>query len=292
MQTRVWGAAAALALLAGSAAAQSRVEERRPAAPDGLVQIDNPAGSTRVVGWDRPEILVTGTLGAGAEGLTFEATKRRADIGVETEGNPHSAAADLEIKVPAGSRVEIESFNATIDVSGIKGSLKADTVQGRIVITASTGEVEADAVNGSIEISGAPKRVHAESVNGAVTISGASGEVQASTVNGRLAVSGGSFERVGLETVNGRVSFEGELRSGADLSAESVGGSVELRLPARTSAEFTVATFSGEVRNDFGPAAKPANRWTSEKELSFTVGNGSAKVNIETLSGDIEIRKQ
>src|SRR5262245_22618132 len=118
MQSRVWGAAAALGLLAGTAAAQSRVEERRPAAPDGLVQIDNPAGSTKVVGWDRPEILVTGTLGAGAEGLSFEATKRRAEIGVETEGNPHSAAADLEIKVPAGSRLEIESFNASIEVSG------------------------------------------------------------------------------------------------------------------------------------------------------------------------------
>jgi hypothetical protein len=293
MQTRAWGAAAALVMLAAPAAAQNRVEERRPAAPDGLVQIDNPAGSTRVVGWDRAEILVTGTLGPGAEGLSFETTRRRAEIGVEMEGgDPHGSTADLEIKVPARSRLEIESFNGTIEVSGIKGSVKVGTVQGRIAVAVAGGEVEADTVNGSVEISGTPHRVQAESVNGAVAITGASGEVKASTVNGRLTVSGTGFDRVGLETVNGHALFEGELRAGATLDVESVGGGVELRLPEKTSAEFTIATFSGDVRNDFGPGARPVSRWTSQKELTFTLGSGSAKVGVETLSGDIEIRKR
>jgi DUF4097 and DUF4098 domain-containing protein YvlB len=292
MQTRVWGAAAVLLALAGSAAAQGRVEERRPAAPDGLVQIDNPAGSTRVVGWDRAEILVTGSLGAGAESVSVEVTRRRAEIGVEGEGHSHEASADLEIKVPAGSRLEIESFNGSIEVSGVKGLVKADTVQGRIVVAEASSEVEAETVNGSVEISGSPQHVQADSVNGSVTVSGASGEVKASTVNGRLSVSGSAFERVGLESVNGRVSFDGELKPGAALDVETVGGSVELRLPARTSAEFTVATFSGEVRNELGPAATSGSRGTSEKELSFTLGGGSAKVGVETLSGDIDIRKR
>jgi DUF4097 and DUF4098 domain-containing protein YvlB len=268
------------------------VEERRPAAPDGVVQINNPSGSTRVVGWDRHEILVTGTLGPGGEGLSFEVTRRRAEIGMATEGDPHGSPANLEVKVPAGSRLEIESFNAGIVVTGVKGSVKASTVQGRIVITEASGEVTAETVNGAVEISGSPRRVQAESSNGSVTVSGASGEVKASTVNGRLTVSGGAFDRVGLESVNGRVTFEGELKPGATLDVETVGGAIELRLPEGTSAEFTVATFSGEIRNDFGPSARPANRWTSEKELSFTLGHGSAKVGVESLSGAIEIRKR
>jgi DUF4097 and DUF4098 domain-containing protein YvlB len=279
-------------MLAGTAAAQNRVEERRPAAPDGLVQIGNSSGATRVVGWDRPEILVTGTLGPGAEGLSFEVTRRRAQIRLANEGEPHAAPADLEIKVPAGSRLEIESFNASIEVTGVKGSIKASTVQGRILIAEASGEVAAETVNGSVEISGSPRRVHAESSNGAVTVTGASGEVKASTVNGRLSVSGGAFERVALETVNGRVTFNGELKPGAALDVESVGGAIELRLPEKTSAEFTIATFSGEVHNDFGAGAHPVSRWTSEKELSFTLGSGSAKVSVESLSGDIEIRKR
>jgi DUF4097 and DUF4098 domain-containing protein YvlB len=160
------------------------------------------------------------------------------------------------------------------------------------VITETSGEVAAETVNGAVEISGSPRRVEAESSNGEVTVSGASGEVKASTVNGRLAVSGGAFDRAELESVNGRVTFEGELKAGATLSVETVGGAIELRLPEKTSAEFTIATFSGEVRNDFGPGARPVSRWTSEKELSFTLGHGSAKVSLETLSGDIEIRKR
>jgi hypothetical protein len=292
MQRTVMAAAAALMALQGTAAAQSRVEERRPAAPDGVVQIDNPSGATRVVGWDRAEILVTGTLGPGGEGLSFDVTKRRAAISVETAGDPHGSPCELEIKVPAGSRLEIESFNASIEVTGVKGAVKADTVQGAIRIAVTGGEVEAENVNGIVEISGSPRRVRAESVNGAVSVTGATGEVEASTVNGRLSVSGGAFERVAMETVNGRAIFDGELKAGATLNVETVGGAVELRLPEKSSADFHVATFSGEVRNDLGPAAQPKSRWTSEKELTFSVGSGSAHVKVETLSGSVEIRKR
>ena len=38
-----------LSLLAGPALAGSPVNERRPAAPDGVVRIENPAGSIKVV---------------------------------------------------------------------------------------------------------------------------------------------------------------------------------------------------------------------------------------------------
>jgi DUF4097 and DUF4098 domain-containing protein YvlB len=285
-------AAVALVALSGTAAAQSRVEERKPAAPDGVVEIDNPSGSTRVVGWDRAEVMVTGTLGPDTEGLTFESSRKRTEISLDTQGDPHRSTSSLEIHVPAGSRVEISSSNATIEVSGVKGAVKADTVQGRIAITEAGGEVSADTVNGAVEVSGAPRRVRAESVNGSVTVSGASGEVEASTVNGRLLVSGGAFDRVKLETVNGRVVFDGELKPNATLDVESVGGAVELRLLPKTSAQFTIATFSGDVRNELGPAAQPASKWTSEKELSFTLGGGGATVRVETLSGDIEIRKK
>ena len=46
------------------AAAQQKVDERRPAAANGLVEIENPAGTLRVTGWNRPEVTVTGTLDA------------------------------------------------------------------------------------------------------------------------------------------------------------------------------------------------------------------------------------
>ena len=289
--------AAALLLLTAwtpSAAAQQKVDERRPAAAAGLVEIENPAGTLRVIGWNQPEVTVTGTLGPGAEGLSVTGDKNRIRIEVETRGNPHGVASTLEVHVPEGSRLEIESFAGSIAVSAVKGAVRAENVNGDIAVSGAAREVDVETVNGSLEVSATARRVHAESVNGSVTVKGASGEIEASTVNGALLVDGGTFSHGHLETVNGKVRFEGDLAKGAVLDADSVSGSVELWLPATVAADFTLSTFSGTVENDLGPAfdRESGRDNPSEKELSFTTGAGGATVTIHTLSGSIAIRKR
>lgn len=281
-----------LTLIAPGARAQSTLDQRRAAEPDGLVEIENPAGSIHVVGWDKNEVAVTGSLGARAEGLEFRGGAHRTSISVETLGNPHSVRSDLKIQVPAGSRLEIEGFAATIRIEGVNGPVTAETVNGTITMTGGSKEVDLQSVNGSVEVTSPATRVHAEAVNGSVTVREASGEVEASTVNGTLTVIGGTFTRAGLETVSGRIVFEGALGKSATLSAESVSGSVDLALPASVSADFSISSFSGEIENELGPPARKASRWTSERELSFTTGTGGAKVTVETLSGSIRLHKR
>ena len=127
-----------------------------------------------------------------------------------------------------------------------------------------------------------------------MSVKGASGEIEASTVNGSLLVDGGTFSHGHLETVNGKVRFEGELAKGAVLDAESVSGEVALWLPGTAAADFTLSTFSGTIDNDLGPALdrESGRDNPSEKELSFTTGAGGATVTIHTLSGAIAIRKR
>jgi len=289
--------AAALLLLTAwtrPAAAQQKVEERRPAAAAGLVEIENPAGTLRVIGWNQNEVTVTGTLGPGAEGLSVTGEKNRIRVEVETRGNPHGVASTLEVHVPEGSRVEVSSFAGSIAVSDVKGAVRAENVNGDITVSGAAREVDVQTVNGSLEVSGPARRVHAESVNGSVTVRGASGEVEASTVNGGLLVSGGTFSHGHLETVNGKVRFEGDLAKSAVLDADSVSGAIELLLPATVAADFTLSTFSGTIENDLGPALdrESGRDNPSEKELSFTTGAGGANVTIHTLSGAIAIRKR
>ena len=59
------------------------------------------------------------------------------------------------------------------------------------------------------------------------------------------------------------------------------------------AADFSIASFSGDIENDLSDA-KPerTSRYTSEKELRFSTGEGGAKVTVQTLSGDIAIRKR
>jgi hypothetical protein len=289
MRTAIAVCLAALPALGG---AQERVSQTRPAAPDGVVQIDNPAGSIRVIGWDRSEVAVSGTLGHGATGLDLSGDRRHTRVEVESEGNPHGVESDLEVRVPAGSDVSIESFGASISVSDVRGTVTAETVNGDIRIGEAPREVEAESVNGGVSVASKGGRVHAESVNGPVSVRGAGGEIDASTVNGPLTVTGGTFERGRLETVNGRVLFEAGLSARGSLEVETVSGAVELALPATISADFSVVTFSGDVRNELGPPAKPTSQYTSEKELTFSTGGGGANVTVETLSGSIVLRRR
>jgi DUF4097 and DUF4098 domain-containing protein YvlB len=168
----------------------------------------------------------------------------------------------------------------------------AETVNGDIRVGEAPREVQAESVNGGVSVSSRGGRVQAESVNGPVTVRGASGEINASTVNGPLTITGGTFERGRLETVNGRVLFEAGLAARGSLEVESVSGEVELALPENTSADFSVTTFSGDIRNELGPPAPAPSRHTTERELTFSTGGGGAKVTVETLSGSIVLRRR
>ena len=132
--------AAAVAFAPRPAGAQQKVEARRSASADALVEIENPAGSIRVIGWERGEVMVTGDLGAGASGLDFTGSGSRIRVGVDTERNPHGVISSLEVHVPAKSRLQIESFAGSITVSDVAGTVSAETVNGSITVSGQARE--------------------------------------------------------------------------------------------------------------------------------------------------------
>jgi DUF4097 and DUF4098 domain-containing protein YvlB len=296
--------ALSLAATAATAQAQSRIEERRPAAADGIVEIENAAGTIKVIGWGKEEVQVTGTLGARAHELDFVSRPRRTRIQVEVRGNPHRVSSDLEVRVPAASRIQIESYSAAIDVRDVTGRVKAESVSGSISIAGRPDEVDVESVSGAISVSGPAKRVHASGTNASVTIRGVSGVIDAESVNGVLDVSGSEFQEARLETVNGALRFDGGLIANASLDVETVNGSIELRLPASLGADFTISSYGGAVDSDFevrlGPGPIRSSRRDRDrddhdhgaKEMRFTTGGGGAKVSITTLNGRIALRKR
>lgn len=281
---------AALAVPAG-VSAQTTVDQKRPAAPDAAVTIENMSGSIRITGWDRPEVQVRGTLDPDAE-LELDGTERKLSVEVHSMRNPMGAKSDIEVMVPAGGSVSVEGFQATITVSGVSGSVKAETVNGTIRHTGPSKDVQLQSVNGAVETTRATGRVNVEVVNGAVTVTDGSGELEASTVNGKLAVTGGSYGRVKLETVAGGARFDAALAPKGSLGVESVSGSVELLFPAGFGGDFSVSSFSGAITNELGPAAEKSSSFTPQSELKFTSGSGGVRVSVETLSGSVHIRKK
>jgi DUF4097 and DUF4098 domain-containing protein YvlB len=272
-------------------AAQTSVDQKRSAAPDGSVSIQNFSGSVKVTGWPKAEVAVKGTLGAGAE-LSLKGSDKDIAIEVEAQGNPMGVSSEIEVFVPSASRVSVEGFNVTIAVAGVVGAVSAETVNGSITQSGAAKQVQLQLVNGAAEATGPAGRVQVEAVNGSVTARDASGELEASTVNGKLSVVGGSFDRVRLESVAGGLRFEGALTPKATLSAETVSGAVELLFAAGFAGDFTVSTFSGAITNELGPSAEKKGEWGPGSELRFTSAGGGAHVSVETLSGAVLIRKK
>jgi DUF4097 and DUF4098 domain-containing protein YvlB len=278
--------------LPAALAAQTAVDQKRPAAPDASVSIENSAGSTKVTGWERAEVQVKGTVCSECE-LSLNGTDKRVQVEIESHHvNPMAGKSDIEVMVPAGSSVSVEGFSVTISIAGVTGGVKAETVNGTITHAGGGKDVQLQSVNGAVESAKASGRVRVEAVNGPVTVRDASGDLEASTVNGKLTVSGGSFTRVHLETVSGSVRFDGAVAPKGTLSVECVSGSAELLFPAGFGGDFSVTSFSGSVTNELGPAAQKSGDFMPQKELTFTSGAGGVHVSVETLSGSISLRKR
>lgn len=129
-----------------------------------------------------------------------------------------------------------------------------------------------------------------ETVNGDVDIEQAGGEVKASTVNGSLTVSGLSSD-VDLETVNGSIRAEFDaLGSGQRVNAEAVNGKISLVLPSDASARVQAETVNGSIdADDFG--LKPEKGFVG-RDLTGQIGDGEAKISLDTVNGSIRIKKR
>jgi len=280
-----------------SAAAGEPIDETKTAPADGTVSIDNLIGSIRVEGWEKNEIHITGSLGKGPEGLEFDVKGDRTVIKVvwpERGGRniDDGEETDLFVKLPLGSHVEASGVNTEISISGVTGEVEAEAVNGSIVVKGDPQSVDVETVNGSIEVEGSSADVNAETVNGSVTIAGARGEVSAASVNGEIEIDGGPFQSAEVGTVSGSIEFRGDITGDDEFSFETHSGRVEIYLPADIQADFEGSTFSGKIRNDFGPEAERTSKYAPGMELEFSTGAGGPTISASSFSGRVELRKK
>ena len=283
-----------VAVLAASLAiAQQNVNERRAADPAGVVEIENVAGSVRVIGWERAEVEVTGTLGRGTERLEFSGGPGRTLVKVVLPKNAKDVdGSDLTVKVPAGSRLEVDTVSADITTEQVAGVLDLETVSGTVRAVGKPSEVKVQSVSGDVEVPAVDGPVRAQTVSGRVTLLGARGSVEVSSVSGPIKVVGADVESGELHTVSGTITFEGELAGAGRLEVETVSGEVELSLPASVAAEFRVTSFSGNITNELGPAARRSSEHGPGWELEFSNGGGGARVEVQSMSGRVTLRKK
>jgi DUF4097 and DUF4098 domain-containing protein YvlB len=272
--------------------AQKKIERKLPLGMEGALRVVNMVGSVVVHGWAKDTVLVRGTLGAG-DSFFMGGGYTGAKMFVESLNDRDPKPTRLEIWVPSRVRLWIKTATANIDVSDVAGGLDLYVVSGTIDVTGNPHELNAEAIDGDIHITGSPAWVRAKSASGAITLQGASPDVGLSTVSGPIKIDGGTglFERTKIETVTGNISFAGRLdRSGA-FDFDSHSGSIDIAIPDKTGATFSVVTIAGAITNNLSRKTPISGRFGRGAELSSEESGGGAKVSVRTFKGPVTLRR-
>jgi Toastrack DUF4097 len=283
------------ALLCSSATfAEEDIDRALQADPKGDVDISNVAGSVNVSGWDRNEVRVTGTLGEGVERLDFTSEGKRTVIKVLLKKSTHwggDGDAELSIRVPAGSRLDISTVSAEIAVRGVAGAQRLQAVSGEVSTDVAAEEAEVKTVSGDVILrgEGRPSVLTLTTVSGNAQASRVAGEITANTVSGDLNLSLETITRARLRTTSGNMSLRGALVGEARVDGETISGDLSFMFKSPINAEFDVETFSGDIENCFGPKSQSKSEHGPGRELHFRQGDGKADVRINSLSGGINI---
>jgi hypothetical protein len=281
---------AALLLPCSFAHAERSIDLSRSADPTGTVEFSELAGSVQFVGWDRSEVQVAGTLGDGIDSVDLSGSSGRTIIHLVLRAgvSNHGGEARLVIHVPVASAIAATTVSADLELHGIRGDAKLQTVSGDVSGDMGGG-LHASTVSGSVRLTARETRsIEIKTISGDVHLSGGSGELEITTVSGTVSVDRGSLTRGRFKSVSGTVSVQLALASDADLSAESVNGDVSFNFSAPPAAEFDVQSFSGDIENCFGPAPEKS-RYGSGSRLMFKNGDARARVRIDTKSGDVKL---
>ena len=242
--------------------------------------------------------------------LVFVAMNSTADV-THTE--------EMTYGVKPGARISVENINGDIRVTGggervvVLAHKKADEQEDldklKVVVDASEdyvrietrhpkqegswfnwGDGDSGSVSYELTVPADVALDAIETVNGDVTIEKVSGTVKAGAVNGGLEITN-LVGDVHLETVNGSIdAYFDKLDGDQRVDVETVNGKIALRVPANTSARVTAETVNGSIdADDFG--LEPEKGFVG-RDLSGRIGEGDARISLDTVNGSIRLRKK
>jgi Putative adhesin len=227
-------------------------------AKDPSIVVSIVSGNVRITAWDRVEVRVSGdaSVSSSAEGV-----------------HVHSVSNNVELSVPAASRLEIHSTSGNIMLEGVTGRVRAASVDGSIEVVGTPTDVEARSVSGSVAIKGARGEVRANTVSGRIDIDARGSEVSTRTVSGPTKVAGGAFARLEMQSVSGSLECDAEPAKGGSFDLHSHSGSVRLTVPKGVTGNV-------EVRRGHAPPESITDSGPQPGGLRILVGSYSGEVTV------------
>lgn len=248
------------------------------------LEVDNFRGEVVVEVWGRSAIQVDGDL-SGDQILDVGRSGSVVRIRPRTRsGGPREA--DLQIRVPEWLDVHIEGNQLDVSVRGTRAEVSVETVGGDVQVEGGAGLVNVRSIQGELEIRGARGRVEAVSVNEEITLEDVDGEIYVETTNGDVTMRGIRSGSTRATTVNGDIEYDGTIRDNGRYVFSTHNGDLEVSVPGSANTTVSVSTFQGEFESDFPVRLTGTG---PHRQFTFTLGSGSARMELESFNGEIRL---
>jgi len=234
---------------------------------------------------------VTGKVDLKTAGGDVKALEVIGDAELETSGGD-IAVGDVKGACTAGTS------GGDISVGSVEKSLVASTAGGDIIIEDVGGDARASTAGGDIVVGMVSGSAVLKTAGGDVELRGATGTVEAKTAGGDIECANITGS-INAGTAGGDVFAELNPMGAGMSSLETQGGDVQIVLPADAKATIDARIrirrgWGGdkeeyEIISDF-----PAETHEKDSKLirgRYVIGGGGATIRLETVNGNIEIRK-
>jgi len=246
--------------------------------------LSNFGGSIAIRTWPKSAVRVMADHGR-RDWVQIRQVEGALHVNSETAMGPAGSVA-YDLTVPAWLPVSLSGIYNDVDADGLQGGIDVETVKGDIVVRRAGGVIGLRSVEGAVDLVGARGTITVSSVNEAVRVAQAFGTVAAEAVNGDIHLIDVDSKDVEATTVNGEVVYDGRILDGGNYRFTTHSGDIALGLAESANATVSVSTFSGDFESAFAIQPRRAGKG---RRFTFALGNGSAKIDLESFQGSIEL---
>jgi DUF4097 and DUF4098 domain-containing protein YvlB len=207
------------------------------------------------------------------------------------------------IEVPRDTEVSTAVASGSQTIRNVRGPVKADAASGSIHVDHVEQLADLKTMSGSIDASDIGNDIRASSASGSVTVANIKGDVKISSLSGSTQVSNpggrvdadtasgsvevqGAMRDVKAHAASGRVEVQGNPGTNSYWDLKTVSGKVEVGVPKDASFHFSAEAVSGQIKTDVPIIVEEQGKHS----LRAKVGNGGARVEVHTISGEIWVR--
>jgi hypothetical protein len=283
------------------AGAQQRVNQRVAVARDVAIRVWLPAGSIRLIAWDRDSLAIEGDVGTGerfvfggggtAVKFSVGAPMSSVKFGVEDlPAGQASRPSHLTAHLPRNARVNVRTVSATIEASDVSGWF--NSVSGNIRLTGDAQEIQAETMEGTIDLAVSAPWIRTRTASGALTVAGRIEDLGAATVSGNLTVTTHGLARAKLESMTGTIVMSAQPTDESVIDIDNHNGVVELRLARDFAGDFDLTSVAGTITNSFSKHLPAAGRKDLGQTLVFVTNPAGPRLVVRTFKGPILVRRR